>query len=85
MNEIDGKTKNKTVTLASDHLEKENIPTTAPEWAVASHEHLLKSDLGKDWTACVQAWFDLERELGYGSQPGTKVCLILFSFFEHQI
>ena len=85
MNEIDGKTKNKTVTLASDHLEKENIPTTTPEWAVASHEHLLKSDLGKDWTACVQAWFDLERELGYGSQPGAKVCLILFSFFEHQI
>jgi hypothetical protein len=78
MNEIDGKSKNKT--MASDHIEKENIPSTIPEWTIASHNHLLTSDLGMDWTACVQAWFKLEKELGYGSQPGAKVRLC-FLFF----
>ncbi|KAF8815164.1 hypothetical protein BYT27DRAFT_7230301 [Phlegmacium glaucopus] len=74
MNQIDGKAKNKAT--ASAHIEKENIPpSTTPEWAIASHDHLLKSDLGKDWTACVQAWFELEQELGYGSQAGTKGAL----------
>jgi hypothetical protein len=76
MNEIDGKAKNKTT--ASPHIEKENIHSTTPEWTIASHNHLLKSDLGKDWTACVQAWFELEQELGYGSKAGAKVFLLIF-------
>ena len=76
MNEIDGKGNNKT---ASAHIETENIPpSTIPEWTIASHDHLLNSDLGKDWTACVRAWFELEQELGYGSQAGAKVCLLVF-------
>ena len=65
MNQIDGNAKNKTT--ATDHIEKEDIPSTIPKWTIASHNHLLMSDLGKDWTACVQAWFELEQELGYGS------------------
>ena len=76
MNEIDGKCKNKTT--ASTDIEKENIPSTTPEWTIASHDHLLKSDLGKDWTACVQAWFELEHELGYGFLAGAKVCVLIF-------
>ena len=76
MNQIDRKAKNKTT--ATDHIEKEDIPSTVPKWTIASHNHLLMSDLGKDWTACVQAWFELKQELGYGSQPGAKVCLFLF-------
>jgi hypothetical protein len=76
MNEIDGKG-NKT-TAGSAHIEKENIPpSTIPEWTIASHDYLLNSDLGKDWTACVQAWFELEQDLGYGSQAGAKVCLLI--------
>jgi hypothetical protein len=75
MNEIDGKNKK---TTASPHTEKENIPSATPEWVIASQDHLLKSDLGKDWTACVQAWFELEQKLGYGSQAGSKVCLLIF-------
>jgi hypothetical protein len=79
MNQIDGKATNKTHTVSAN-IEKENVPRlpTTPEWAVASHNHLLKSDLGKDWTACVQAWFELERELNYGSQAGAKVRLLIF-------
>ena len=76
MNEIDGKGNNKSAASAQDsaHIEKENIPPgTTPEWAIASHDY-LNSDLGMDWTACVQAWFELERTLGYGSQAGAKVC-----------
>ena len=65
MNHIDRKATNKTT--ASDNTEKENISSTTPEWTIASHDHLLKLDLGKDWTACVQAWFELEQELCYGS------------------
>ena len=76
MNEIDGKSK-KTTASAHIQVEKENIPSTTPEWAIASQDHLLNSDLGKDWTACVEAWCELEKELGYGSQPGTKVCLLI--------
>jgi hypothetical protein len=76
MNEIDGKAKNKTT--ASTDSEKENIPGATPEWTIASHDHLLNSDLGKDWMACVQAWFELEQELGYGSQAGAKVCLLIY-------
>jgi hypothetical protein len=76
MNEIDGKA----TKAASTHIdsEKENIGafTTTPEWTIASHNHLLKSDLGEDWTACVQAWFKLEQDLDYGSQAGAKVCLL---------
>ena len=75
MNKIDGKGNNKST--ASAHIEKENIPSTSPEWAIASHEHLLKSDLGEDWTACVLAWFELEQDLGYGSKAGAKVCYSL--------
>ena len=75
MNEIDGKGNNKTT--ASAHIEKENIPpSTIPEWTIASHDYLLNSDLGKDWIVCVQVWFELEQEMGYGSQAGTKVCLL---------
>ena len=78
MNKIDGKGNNKT-TAGSAHIEKENIsPSTIPEWTIASHDYLLKSDLGKEWTACVQAWFELEQDLGYGSQAGAKVCLLIF-------
>ena len=76
MNEIDGKGNNKAT--GSAHIEKENIPSTTPEWTIASHEHLLKSDLGEDWTACVGAWFELEQELGYGSLAGAKVCPLFF-------
>ena len=79
MNEIDGKGNNKSAASAQDsaHIEKENIrPGTTPEWAIASHDY-LNSDLGMDWTACVQAWFELERTLGYGSQAGAKVCPFL--------
>jgi hypothetical protein len=76
MNEIDGKAKNKTT--ASAHIEKENIHSTTPEWTITSHDYLLKSNLGDDWTACVQAWFELEHELGYGSQAGAKVFLLIF-------
>ena len=79
MNEIDGKGNNKIA--ASAHIEKENIPpSTIPQWAIASHDLLLnsESDLGKDWTACVRAWFELEQELCYGSQAGAKVCLLIF-------
>ena len=76
MNEIDGKSNNKAT--ASAHVEKENIPSTTPKWAVDSNDHLLKSDLGEDWTACVLVWFELEQELGYGSQAGAKVCLFFF-------
>lgn len=74
MNEIDGRG-NKA--LASPHIEKENIPSATPDWTIASHDHLLKSDLGEEWTACVRAWFELEQELGYGSQAGAKVCPFL--------
>jgi hypothetical protein len=76
MNEIDGKGNNKAT--GSPPIGKENIPSTTPDWTIASHEHLLKSDLGEDWTACVQAWYELEEGLGYGSQAGAKVCLIFF-------
>jgi hypothetical protein len=69
MNEIDGKGNNKAA--GSTHIEKENVPSTTPEWTIASHEHLLKSDLGEDWTSCVRAWLELEEQLGYGS--GKKV------------
>ena len=79
MNEINGKAKNKTYT-ASARIEKENAPTTTPEWAITAHDHLLKSDLGKDWTTCVQAWFELEQELGFGSQAGAKVDLLQWSY-----
>jgi hypothetical protein len=79
MNEIDGKG-NKTA--GSAPIEKENIPpSTIPKWTIASHDHLLISDLGEDWTACVQAWFELEQDLGFGSQTGAKVCLLIFFFF----
>ena len=76
MNEIDGKGNNQAT--GSAHIEKENIPSTTPEWTIASHEHLLKSDLGEDWTACVRAWYELEEVLGYGSQAGAKVCLSFY-------
>ena len=76
MNEIDGKGNNKAT--GSTHIEKENIPSTTPKWTIASHEHLLKSDLGEDWTACVGARFELEQELGYGSLAGAKVCPLFF-------
>lgn len=77
MNEIDGKAQIKsTASAAAGHIEKENIPSTTPEWTIAAYDHLLKSDLGKDWTTCVQAWFELEQELGYGSRA--KVCLLIF-------
>ena len=75
MNQIDGKAKNKTDT-ASARIEKENTPSVTPEWATASHDLLLKSDLGKDWKTCVQTWFELEQELGFGSQAGAKVDLL---------
>jgi hypothetical protein len=75
MNQIDGKAKNKT-----DHIEKENVPSTTPKWTIDSRDHLLKSDLGKNWSACVQAWFELEQDLGYGSQPGAKVRLWIYFF-----
>lgn len=78
MNEIDGKGNNKN-TVGSAHIEKENIPSsTIPEWTIASRNYLLNSDLGKDWTMCVDAWFELEKDLGYGSQAGAKVCLLIF-------
>jgi hypothetical protein len=75
MNQIDGKAKKKMYT-ASAHVEKENTPSVTPEWATASHDLLLKSDLGKDWKTCVQTWFELEQELGFGSQAGAKVDLL---------
>src|SRR5271168_2435523 len=77
MNEIDRKAQIKsTASVAAGHIEKENIPSTTPEWTIAAYDHLLKSDLGKDWTTCVRAWFELEQELGYGSRA--KVCLLIF-------
>ena len=75
MNKIDGKAKNETYT-AFARIEKENAPTTTPKLAITAHDHLLKSDLGKDWTTCVRAWFELEWELGFGSQAGAKVDLL---------
>ena len=82
INKIDGKGGNKTTA----HIEKENTPpNTTPKWTITSHNHLLKSDLGKDWMACVQAWLELEQELGYGTQPGAKVHLWIFLFCEHYI
>jgi hypothetical protein len=85
MNEI-GKGNNKTTASCSAPIEKENFPpSTIPKWTIASHDHLLISDLGKEWTACVQAWFELEKELGFGSQAGAKVCLLIFFSFELNI
>ncbi|PPQ87543.1 hypothetical protein CVT24_011200 [Panaeolus cyanescens] len=46
--------------------------TSAAEQAAQVKQHLLSHKLGDDWVRCVEGWFGLEAELGYGSIPGTK-------------
>ncbi|KJA16409.1 hypothetical protein HYPSUDRAFT_207108 [Hypholoma sublateritium FD-334 SS-4] len=48
------------------HPGKENIPPQG---------HFLLRDLGEDWVACVEKWFELEEKLGFGEVPGTKTAL----------
>lgn len=60
----------------SAHPGKENIPpvsTGPPAWVFLAKGHLLSRDLGEDWSICVDTWFALEKMLGFGDTPGTKV------------
>jgi len=55
--------------------EKENFdPQEPPEWTRLAKEYLLTRDLGSEWLECVNAWLELEAQLGYGNTTGTKVC-----------
>jgi hypothetical protein len=59
-------------------VEKENIPPSLlPTWAIAAKNYLLGTDLGAEWTECVQRWIKVEETLGYGTVGGSKACTLL--------
>jgi len=71
MNEIGGKS---TGSSNPSNIEKENITSgEQPEWAALAKMHLLVSNLGTEWTACIESWLQVEEQLGYGMIVGSKV------------
>jgi hypothetical protein len=73
MNEIGGKSTGSSTTNLSN-IEKENMASgEQPEWAALAKMYLLVSNLGMEWTACVESWLQVEEQLGYGTIVGSKV------------
>jgi hypothetical protein len=46
-------------------------PNAEPEWFIDARQH-LQDDFSEEWIACVKAWVELEKGLGYGYNK--KVC-----------
>jgi hypothetical protein len=72
--------------LSSALAGKENIaPNLPPDWAISAKNHLLGSELGAEWRACVQGWIDLENLLGYGAVAGARVCTLFPAFLNSDL